>query len=289
MHSKLQRTVFAGLAALAMGTPALAHTAIMGPDADFPLREKYNDCQTVSSEQLASWMGQAIIVDARNNVEFDVIHIDGAVNILVDKMTEASLLKLREKNGETPIVFYCNGVTCSKSYKATVKAMEMGFENVFVFDAGVFTFFTLYPEHGKFFGETLKPGQVESSLISKDELSSISIQPAEFIEKATNGGYAVFDVRDTKDRNEFPINLPGVKKISMDQFVKFLDRSGSIPSSQFVVLDNVGKQVKWLHYYLKQAGRTDFFFLEGGVAEWQVDGFDSNGKPGAVAGVSTND
>ncbi len=287
MRTKFQLALAMGLATIGLATPALATVSVTGPDTDFPLREKYSNCESVSSEQLAEWIGTAIIVDARNSVEYDVIHIAGAENILVGKMTESDLLKLREKNGETPIVFYCNGVTCSKSYKATQKAIAWGFENVFVFDAGVFTFFTLYPEHGKFFGESLEPAQAQSALISKDELSSISILPAAFIDKVNTGGYTVFDIRDNKERSEFPVNLPGVKKVSMDQFVKFLDKPGAIPSSQFVVLDNVGKQVKWLHYYLKRAERSDYFFLEGGVAQWQIDGFNNKGNPGAVAEVET--
>lgn len=289
MHSKIQLALALGLTTLSFNTPMFASEIPTITDVEFPLREKYNECEPVSTQQLAQWVDSAIIVDVRNTVEFDVIHINGAVNLLVGKMTEAELLKLREKNGDTPIVFYCNGVTCSKSYKATQMAVAWGFENVFVYDAGVFDFYKNFPQHGQFFGEQLDATQAQTALISKEELQAISIPPADFIQKATTGGYTVFDVRDNKERSEYPINLPGIKKVSMDQLVKFLDKPGAIPSGQFVVLDNVGKQVKWLHYYLKRTERSDFFFLAGGVKAWKEAGFDADGNPGAVAGVNTED
>lgn len=244
----------------------------------YPLRAKYPDCQPVSTQQLHDWVGTAIIVDVRNEVEFNVVHLKDAVNILVGPMQKSDLLAIRAADGEQPLVFYCNGTTCSKSYKATAKAMAWGFQNTFVYDAGVFDWAVNYPAEAVFFGEPMTAESAKTDLIPKSELKKISLAPSEFIERAKSGEYQVFDCRDNKERSEYAISLQGIKKLNMDQFVQFMDKKGAIPESKFLVLDNVGKQVRWLDYYLRRGGRTEYYFLDGGVRAWREAGFDKGGN-----------
>jgi len=245
---------------------------------DFPLRKKYPELKCLSTEQFISMMSVAIIVDARNAVEYDVIHIEGSVSIPATSMTVEELEAIRAKDAKRPIVFYCNGHTCTKSYKGCKKAVDFGFDNVFVYDAGVLTFATVKPEQTVFFGKPMSRKTVSSQLISKEKFKAISISPAAFVELAREEGYQVFDLRDRDERAKHPIELPGVIGGSIDEFVAWLEQPGQVPASKILLMDWVGKQVKWAHYYLLEHGRADFYFLDGGVKRWLDEGRDAHGN-----------
>lgn len=247
----------------------------------FPLRKKYPQLKPISTAELAK-LDKAIIVDARNNVEYDVLHMEGATNILVGKMKKRHLSKLRKQHPNSPLVFYCNGVTCSKSYKAAEKARVWGFDNSFVYDAGVFTWAKTHPHKARFFNKPLDKKTVASKLISKKTLMEHCMDTGRFLSQARESGYTVYDVRDSKERAEFPIKLDGIRRLDMDKFVKFLSK-GKMKGEKMLVLDNVGKQVRWLQYYLVRENAGYYRFLKGGVRQWRKDGFDNHGQPSAVA------
>ena len=244
----------------------------------FPLREKYADLTPISTEALEALGTNVIVVDARNRAEFDVIHVTGAENLLVGKMKKPQLLALRAADDETPLVFYCNGTTCSKSYKAATKAEAWGFENVFVYDAGIFSWAQAHPTQTEFFGDPMTTESVATDIIPKPELQAVSLAPEAFLQRAGEEGWKLYDIRDRKERTEFPITVKGVVKISMDEFTTLLDKPGVIPAERILVIDNVGKQVRWLHYYLRRSERSEYFFLSGGVGAWREQGFDGKGR-----------
>ncbi len=244
---------------------------------DFPLREEYPQLTPISTDELAKIYDKAIIIDARNHVEYNVIHIKNAKNILVGKMKKADLLKLRGLDDSRPIVFYCNGTTCSKSYKATRKAVLWGFKNVFVYDAGIFEWANTHPEKTEFFGEPMTAETAQHQLIKPEKYKEHCLSPREFLAKVKEGTYTLFDIRDRKERNEIPMRLPGTKKVTLDEFVTFLKNEGAIPTSHLLFFGNVGKQTRWLQYYLEKYGRQDYYFLDGGVKRWVEEGFNPEG------------
>ncbi|MDH4320987.1 MAG: rhodanese-like domain-containing protein [Desulfobulbaceae bacterium] len=251
---------------------------LAGANDKFPLRAKHPNLSPIETAELVSNFSDAIIVDARNKVEFDVVQMVGAHNILVGQMKEADLLALRPKDGAAPMVFYCNGTTCSKSYKAAEKATEWGFKNVRVYDEGIFHWAKNQPERTKFFGQKLTAETVKTALISKDELAKACVPTAEFLAMAASDKYTVFDIRDPNERKEQPIRIPKLKVMPMDTFVNLLEKkSKAIPTSSILILDNVGKQVDWIQYYLIKEGVTDYRFLKGGVRQWVKDGYSPEG------------
>ena len=252
---------------------------LAGAEEKFPLRAKHPKLSPIETKELASIFSDAVIVDARNKVEFDVVQMVGAHNILVGQMKEGDLLALRPKDDATPLIFYCNGTTCAKSYKAAEKATEWGFKNVRVYDEGIFAWAQAQPERTKFFGQKLNAKTVKSSLISKEQLAKVSVPTADFLALAANAKYAIFDIRDPNERTEQPIRLPKLKVMPMDTFVNLLEKkSKAIPTSSILILDNVGKQVDWIQYYLIKEGVTDYRFLKGGVLQWVKDGYSPEGK-----------
>ncbi|MCB9832504.1 MAG: hypothetical protein H6807_08510, partial [Planctomycetes bacterium] len=113
-------------------------------------------------------------------------------------------------------------------------------------------------------------------LFTKEQLDQVSLPPAEFIREAKSGGWLVFDIRDTREREKFQVELSGRKRCAMDEFVAFL-KKGIFDGKKVLVLDTVGREISWLHYYLAGSKVADFRFLKGGVEQWQKDGFDGNG------------
>lgn len=273
----MKTTLPAILLALSTAIPLAAQAK----NDEFPLRARFPQLEFITTAQLQDCK-DAIVVDTRNRIEFDVVHIEGALHLDVGAMKKADLQALRAPDGSQTIVFYCNGVTCKKSYDAAEKARIWGFANCKVYDTGVFSWAETHPERTRFFGELLTKDDVKQKLIPKSELKAASLGTAEFVKKARSGEYKVYDIRDTKDRQDYPIKLPKIAKLTMDEFVAQLAKGG-IPAENVLVLDNVGKQVDWLQYYLRKHGHKSHQFLLGGVEQWRKDGFDNEGNPTAAA------
>jgi rhodanese-related sulfurtransferase len=242
--------------------------------AEYPLRAEYPSVKPIETNELTAVYGKAIIVDVRNTAEFDVIHIDGAANILVGKMTEQDLMKLRPKDDGRLLVFYCNGVTCAKSYKAAKHAGEWGFKNVRCYDPGIFDWAKVNPGKAKFFGKILSDAELKASIISDSEFKKVLLTPKEFMARTKTGDYTVIDIRDPDERSETQFSMPKMKVMSFDTMVNLLNtNSKAIPSSNVLIVDNVGKQVQWLQYYLKKAGIKNYYFAEGGLRQLKKEGF----------------
>jgi len=253
--------------------------AMAADNLEFPLRAKYPDLTPIETEELAAIFADSIIVDSRNHAEYNVVHMKGAQNILVGKMQEDDLLALRAKDDATPLVFYCNGTTCSKSYKAAHKAVGWSFTNVKVYDPGIFYWAQHQPQYAEFFGKQMTAESVKTDFISKDDFERVNLSTADFLAKVNSGKYTVIDIRDPNERSEAPIRIPKMKVLSFDLLVSFLEKqSKAVPRSSLLILDNVGKQVDWLQYYLVKEGVTDYYFLKKGVLQWQKDGYDQSGK-----------
>ena len=77
-----------------------------------------------------------VFIDVRSARQYNKRHIPGAINLFLnDGFSEANLL--RSVNKDIPFVIYCNGISCSLSYKAAQKAVAWGFTQVKYFRAGI--------------------------------------------------------------------------------------------------------------------------------------------------------
>ncbi len=245
----------------------------------FPNRPRFPKLPYIGTKEFEALLSRAIIIDARNHIEYEVIHIKGAINLPVGKMKKKDLKKIRGPRGSAPIVFYCNGTTCQKSYKAGEKARIWGWKNFFVYDSGVFHWTQAHPETVLFFGKPMDKKTLEK-IANRKELEHVSLSPQGFAKKVfSNQGYKIYDLRDRKERAEFPLRLPRVAKLNMDRFVQALKKN-RIRKNKLLIFDTSGKQVKWLQFYLEQHGVKDYWLLKGGVLAWKKAGLDARGKPG---------
>lgn len=253
-----------GLALALFLIPVLALAA-----GNFPLRDKFPRVPPISTGELAQRYDEIIVVDVRSGIEFDVVHVAKAVHLPVALGNFIQELeKTRSKEGKIPIAFYCNGITCAKSYEAAASALEAGFGNVYVYDAGIFEWAKEHPEKTVLMGA--RPAPLER-LISNEALERRKIPFAEFARLASDPQAVVVDIREPYQRAKDPklpqsrmLALEKVRNIPSDRLVPLL-RKGDFKDKRLLITDAVGKQVQWLQYYLEEAGYRDYYFLAQGV------------------------
>ncbi|MEW6112235.1 MAG: rhodanese-like domain-containing protein [Thermodesulfobacteriota bacterium] len=268
----------------------LAVSAAMAAEEDrFPLRKKWPDLAPISTSELAAArsLNEAVVVDVRTAAEYDIMHIEGSHHFPHDAflLREPELSALTQRPHKV-LVFYCNGTTCTKSYKAAELATSLRYKGVRVYDDGIFEWAKTYPEETLFFGRKMTRANVEQFLVNEEDFAKGPwlVDTLQFIEMAKSRLYTVLDIRDSREKVEYPIQLPDLKEATIDQLVKQL-KADAFPKSKVLVLDNVGKQVIWVKYYFDRNGVKDYFFLRGGVRQWRADGRDSKGdKLGKVYG-----
>ncbi len=88
----------------------------------------------------------AVIVDARVASEYADGHIKGAINdpyreksgpsVAFDASKDEFNLAKLPADKSAPIVVYCNGPDCWKSYKASVTAIKAGYTHIYWYRAG---------------------------------------------------------------------------------------------------------------------------------------------------------
>jgi rhodanese-related sulfurtransferase len=249
------------LAALSL-VAGLAAAATAG---DFPYRTEYADCPTIETTELATRLeaGEILVVDVRSGIEFDVIHVVGAHHVPVSKKTfAAQVQELAAAHPGKSMAFYCNGVTCLKSYKATRAALAAGLTDVYAFDAGIPAWTQEFPEHTLLLGDVVT--DPEQQVIPKARFKERCLPWSEFQTQASAGAQ-VIDVREPVQRGD---KLPGLAKplaIPLDVFLPNFVAKGESRDETILIYDQVGKQVRWLMYYLEKQGYEDYWFLDGGV------------------------
>ncbi len=229
----------------------------------YPHREKYPNIKFISTEDLKNRYHDVAIVDVRSKMEFDVVRIKKAIHIPVGTAAfERQLARYRERENKRSIVFYCNGHSCEKSYKATQKAQQLGFNPVLCYDSGIFDWSQAYPNLSTLMG---RPLSAFNQMIPESEYQLRLASLEAFRAKAASSDAIVIDVRNHSQRIHMPgPDIVGIKTAPLDDLLKFV-RQRKFRDKELLLYDAVGKQVRWLHYYLKEYGYTRFTFLKGGM------------------------
>ena len=234
---------------------------VRAEEEEFPLRAVYPEVPYIETQQLIEDYDKVIIVDIRSRLEYDVAHINKAYFIPFGKEGfEKELEELRSKEDATPLIFYCNGHSCAKSYLATRKAMSVGFLNVFCFDAGIFEWVANRPEEATVMGVT--PALLDK-IISAEEFAARKLDYPAFLEASKDPDTIVIDIRDPFQRELAP-RLAHIRNIPLDNLLEMVV-SRIWTEKRLLFFDAVGKQVRWLQYYLEAYGYMDYNFLDGGV------------------------
>jgi rhodanese-related sulfurtransferase len=250
-------------------TKAVSET-LVNENNDFPGRKKYAHVPYISIEQLYNEYDDIVIVDARSPYEFETLRILSAVNIplsLNNSDYTGKLQELREKNPGKKIVFYCNGHTCMKSYKAVHRAKVIAkLDNVMAFDAGIFDWANAHPDKAILLDKT--PVDL-ADLISKEEYKKHVLPAVDFINNSAKNTI-ILDVRSRHQReglslfSGYEMTVPMGDKRKLNKYIQLAKNE----NKKLFIYDAVGKQVRWLQYYLEQQNAGEYYFMEGGAAAY---------------------
>jgi len=235
---------------------------------EFPHRKDFPNVSHISSQELKAKYdkNEVIIIDVRSKIEYNTIHIEKALHIPMAYATFINdVMNLIKENPKKIIVFYCNGVTCLKSYESAQKMTEAGYKNSFAYDAGIPGWSKLYPSQTVVLGKTLK--NPEKQLISDDEFKKRLISFEAFKTKAAKENALVIDVRDNIQSSGKLHGLETARVIPLDTFIPNFVEKKSEQDKTLLIFDQVGKQVQWLMYYLRDNGYKNYFFLDKGATE----------------------
>ena len=156
----------------------------------FPGREKFPGVPYIEIEDFYKGYksNEYVVVDVRSKFEYNVIQVTDALNFpIADDDFESKIQELA-KNTNKPIVFYCNGRRCMKSYQAAVKSK---LDNALVYDAGIFEWAQAYPDESVLLGESpIDPAK----LISTKKLKEHFVPLNEFEQMIP--GSVLIDIRD---------------------------------------------------------------------------------------------
>ena len=232
----------------------------------FPGRKEFPDVPIYELSDLKNKIDQVVVVDTRSKYEYDTLRIKGSIHIPVAAKSFEQQVQILSAKTNKPIVFYCNGRTCFKSYLAVKKAQTVNITNTFAYDAGIFEWVKSQPEKSELLGKSpVKPQHLIDSNIYQARL----LDPDEFSEKilSTGGDSMVLDVRDMYQRagvgffpgKEYWVSLDDKKKLA-----KYLAKAKAKNKTLFIY-DEVGKQVRWLQYALEDMGIKNYYFMEKGA------------------------
>lgn len=229
---------------------------------EYPLREEYKDVPIISMADLRKRLKDVSVVDARSDFEFNVLRIRGAINISVSghKFTD-QIREIREALGK-PLVFYCNGHTCRKSYMAGRLAQHEGLKDSLTYDGGIHDWAVANPALTELLGDPLTSAD---RLISDADFRKHVISPKEFAARV--GDSVVIDIRTPLERAGLSLFVGRERHVPLEKLKK-LDRAIGKAINEgkaLLAYDASGQEVRWLQYYLEKKGLTDYAFMDGGA------------------------
>lgn len=233
----------------------------------FPGRAEFPEIKIYEKDQLAQDFANVMVVDTRSSLEYETLRIKDSVNVPVASKNFAEQVKSLRAGTDKPIVFYCNGRDCFKSYQAAEIATKSGVKNVFAYDAGMFEWAQAYPQHAVLLGASpMDP----SKIIPKEKLKSRFLDPQKFTETVhatPRNKSLIVDVRDLYQRAGIGF-FPGREKwISLDERAKLEEylQKAKAENRTLYIYDEAGKQVRWLQYTLEEHNIKDYYFMDHGA------------------------
>ncbi len=232
--------------------------------SEFPGRATYPNVDVIELDALKEMLGSAVLVDVRSAYEYHTLRIKSAINIPVAEDRFVSKVSQLRASTNKPIVFYCNGRTCMKSYQASEKCVSANIPDVHTYDAGIMDWAKAYPKDSLLLGKSLNNPRL---LISKTQFKKHLLDLDQFANKVASEKYIVLDVRDRFQRDALAI-FPGREERAYLDQTKKLDHYIRLAKKQkraLLIYDAAGKQVRWLQYYLEYKRAPDYFFMKGGA------------------------
>ncbi|GFO69266.1 rhodanese-like domain-containing protein [Geomonas limicola] len=186
----------------------------------------------------------AVIIDARPVTKYASGHLPHAISIPLPTL-ELEGTKLLPAVKETPLIFYCGGVSCGLSHKSAQIAHSLGYLNVSVFTAG-------------------EPGWKKAE--------HYTIPSAAFL---SDGNAVIIDLRDAKAVAAG--HIPGAINVPLAQLEQWENRFPSTKSAQLVFYGTAEKDVEAAVSTARDWGYSNVTGFPGGIEEWRKAGFQLQG------------
>ncbi len=177
---------------------ALGYTNVKVYAAGYPDWLKQGNIPGVSAAYLKKKIDKkagVVIVDARPARKYKKSHVPTAINIPL-RQFDAMLDKLPADKG-TELIYYCGGYKCPLSYKSAVKAVELGYTKVKLFQAG-------YPAWKAAYGAapqktSAAPASATPEVEIGEEEGMITIASFTKLLRDNSDGFYWYDVRDPEE------------------------------------------------------------------------------------------
>ena len=119
---------------------ALAFGFLAAPIAHANAPETLPGATTVDAEgviELIMNTPDLVILDNRREGDYAAGHIEGAIRLIDDDITGVDVLVAHGVNADTPVLFYCNGLSCGRAAEAAQMAIGWGYSNVYYYALGM--------------------------------------------------------------------------------------------------------------------------------------------------------
>jgi len=249
----------------------VSHLAVANEKSskEFPGRDLYPEVPFIQLKDFYQKRKrkEIIVVDVRSEYEYKTLRMEGAINIPLASKDYVSEMKKLRASSTVPIVVYCNGKTCMKSYVAVRRCMVEKIDNVLSYDAGILDFAKNYPKESILLGKVLND---PSKLISKEYYDEHLLSPDKFGERIAETDDIVLDVRDRFQREGISIFVGREHRVSIDdtkRLERYIDKAQN-EKKYLLIYDAAGKQVEWLQYYLEDRGLKSYYFMQGGISNY---------------------
>lgn len=251
-------------ASLILGT-LVPSAVIRAEDAEqFPLRKTFPLVKTIETDELKSRLNEFTIVDVRSPFEYSIMHIQGAINIPLAERDFLEQVKKTSADTGKPLVFYCNGHHCHKSYEAASTADAQGkMGHVLAYDGGINDWAKANPQLTLLLDKPLDP----KLLITSDKFDAHTLAPKEFISKIQADTSAkVIDLRDSFQTEGVSLFILRETRTGFDipKLKKVITEAKQANQAVFFY-DATGLQVKPLQYLIEDMGLANYYFLKGGI------------------------
>lgn len=240
----------------------------------FPKRQYYPQLNYILTAELATGLknNQFNVVDVRDQTSFNALHIKNAANIFIkSKAFDKQILDLVNQNNK-PLVIYCNGISCGKSYVASDNVIKLLKKKhidrkVLTYDSGINA---IAHAHNDLVQKNGQDISADNPLIAQDKIKQHTLKAGEFesyLAEHTMQDYALLDIRDKHEKIIFKLFVTySQKNISLDKkdkLIKFLNKVKQ-KNKTLLVYDSAGRQINGLYELLTITGIKNWHYLEGG-------------------------
>lgn len=243
-------------------------------DKLYPNRKFYPQLSYISTKEMVNAVkaGKYNIIDARPALGYQTLHIKEADNFSAnDKQFSEKITTLINKNNK-PIVFYCGGLACLKSYKASVKAIKELQDkeikrDVFTYDSGISAFAHASPDWVLKNGKEISP---ENPLLDMAKIKKHAKNAEDFTNSINIDEYNQYIILDVREKQQSMLRklfmFKREKKITVyepEKLIKFLNKVKSSDQT-LMVYGSVEKQIESIYPLITTSGIKKWFYLEGG-------------------------